>query len=109
MPATASESLIALGCLGVATYWARQTAYANTGAGIQWNTLLVVACAVGLALVLSVLRADLGHALVAAALEPGPLKKFYQSIARSEERHFELFVDLARKYLAPDMIEQRWD
>lgn len=68
LPATASESLIALGCLGVATYWARQTAYANTGAGIQWNTLLVVACAVGLALVLSVLRADLGHALVAAAL-----------------------------------------
>jgi tRNA-(ms[2]io[6]A)-hydroxylase len=48
-------------------------------------------------------------ALVAAALEPGPLKKFYQSIARSEERHFELFLDLARKYLAPDMIEQRWD
>ena len=68
LPATASESLIALGCLGVATYWARQTAYANTGAGIQWNTLLVVGCAVGLALMLSVLRADLGHALVAAAL-----------------------------------------
>ncbi|MBC7619036.1 MAG: FtsW/RodA/SpoVE family cell cycle protein [Candidatus Saccharibacteria bacterium] len=68
LPATASESLIALGCLGVSTYWARQTAYANTGAGIQWNTLLVVACALGLALVLSVLRADFGHALVAAAL-----------------------------------------
>jgi tRNA 2-(methylsulfanyl)-N6-isopentenyladenosine37 hydroxylase len=48
-------------------------------------------------------------ALVAAALEHGPLKKFYQSIARSEERHFELFLDLAKKYLPLDIIEQRWD
>ena len=47
-------------------------------------------------------------ALVAAALEPGPLKKFYQSIARSEERHFELFLELAHKYLDRDTIEQRW-
>jgi tRNA-(ms[2]io[6]A)-hydroxylase len=48
-------------------------------------------------------------ALVAAALESGPLKKFYQSIARSEDRHYELFLELARKYLPCDMIEQRWD
>jgi tRNA-(ms[2]io[6]A)-hydroxylase len=48
-------------------------------------------------------------ALVAGALEPGPLKKFYQSIARSEERHFELFLDLAGKYLDQRMIEKRWD
>ncbi|MEZ7951623.1 MAG: tRNA isopentenyl-2-thiomethyl-A-37 hydroxylase MiaE, partial [Halioglobus sp.] len=48
-------------------------------------------------------------ALVANALEPGPLKKFYQSIARSEARHFELFLELAHKYLDHDMIEQRWD
>ena len=47
-------------------------------------------------------------ALVACALAPGPLKKFYQSIARSEERHFELFLELARKYLDHDSIEQRW-
>ena len=47
-------------------------------------------------------------ALVAAALEPGPLKKFYLSIARSEERHFELFLGLAKKYLESDAIEQRW-
>ncbi len=47
-------------------------------------------------------------ALVAGALEPGPLKKFYQSIARSEERHFELFLDLAEKYLDQGMIEKRW-
>jgi tRNA-(ms[2]io[6]A)-hydroxylase len=47
-------------------------------------------------------------ALVAQALEPGPLKKFYQSIARSEERHYELFLDLAGKYLDQAMIAQRW-
>lgn len=48
-------------------------------------------------------------ALVAEALEEGALKKFYQSIARSEERHFELFLVLAKKYLEPDAIQQRWD
>ena len=48
-------------------------------------------------------------ALVAAALDGGPLKKFYQSIARSEERHFELFLHLAERYLDTGAIEQRWD
>jgi tRNA 2-(methylsulfanyl)-N6-isopentenyladenosine37 hydroxylase len=48
-------------------------------------------------------------ALVAAALDAGPLKKFYQSIARSEERHFELFLRLAEQYLDAGAIEQRWD
>jgi tRNA-(ms[2]io[6]A)-hydroxylase len=48
-------------------------------------------------------------ALVAEALEPGPLKKFYQSIARSEERHYELFLTLAQHYFDRDMIAQRWD
>lgn len=47
-------------------------------------------------------------ALVAAALAPGPLKNFYQSIARSEERHFELFLALAKQYLDADAIAQRW-
>ena len=47
-------------------------------------------------------------ALVASALAPGPLKNFYQSITRSEERHYELFLELARKYLDRDTIEQRW-
>jgi tRNA-(ms[2]io[6]A)-hydroxylase len=47
-------------------------------------------------------------ALVASALAPGPMKKFYQSIAHSEERHYELFLELARKYLDRDTIEQRW-
>jgi tRNA-(ms[2]io[6]A)-hydroxylase len=48
-------------------------------------------------------------ALVAAALAPGFLKRFYQSIARSEERHFELFLDLAHTYFDRATIEQRWD
>jgi len=48
-------------------------------------------------------------ALVAAALEAGPLKSFYQSIARSEERHYGLFLNLAGKYLPGDMIDARWD
>mgnify|MGYP000156220229 FL=1 len=47
--------------------------------------------------------------MVAAALPAGALKKFYQSIARSEERHYELFLQLASKYLEADMISQRWD
>jgi tRNA-(ms[2]io[6]A)-hydroxylase len=48
-------------------------------------------------------------ALVAQALEPGPLKTFYQAIARSEERHYELFKELAQRYFARDVVEQRWD
>ncbi len=46
--------------------------------------------------------------LVADALEPGGLKKFYQSIARSEERHYELFLELARVYVDASVVEQRW-
>ena len=42
---------------------------------------------------------------MAQALGTGPLKNFYRSIARSEERHYELFLELARKYLEPDAIE----
>jgi tRNA-(ms[2]io[6]A)-hydroxylase len=48
-------------------------------------------------------------ALVADALEEGPLQKFYQSIARSEARHFELFLVLAKQYLEADAIAARWD
>lgn len=47
-------------------------------------------------------------ALVAGALEPGALQKFYQSIARSEQRHYQLFLDLAGKYLDHAIIKQRW-
>jgi len=47
--------------------------------------------------------------LVAEALEPGPLKQFYVSIARSEERHYELFLKLANLYLDADEVQARWD
>ncbi len=47
-------------------------------------------------------------ALVAAALEPGPLKAFYRSIARSEARHYQLFLELARRYIDEAAIAQRW-
>jgi tRNA-(ms[2]io[6]A)-hydroxylase len=47
--------------------------------------------------------------LVAGALEPGGLKNFYQSIARSEERHYELFLELAHRYVEADLICARWD
>jgi tRNA-(ms[2]io[6]A)-hydroxylase len=46
--------------------------------------------------------------LVAEALAPGALKQFYRSIARSEARHYELFLDLARRYLDPDLVRERW-
>ncbi len=48
-------------------------------------------------------------ALVADALEEPALRKFYRSIARSEERHFELFLDLARLYLPTATVDARWD
>lgn len=47
--------------------------------------------------------------LVAQALEPGALQAFYQSIARSEERHYTLFLDLAASYLDAGKIAARWD
>lgn len=46
--------------------------------------------------------------LVAAALPEGELQAFYRSIARSECRHFELFLDLAGSYFASDLIASRW-
>jgi tRNA-(ms[2]io[6]A)-hydroxylase len=46
--------------------------------------------------------------LVATALEAGGLKKFYQSLARSEQRHYELFLQLAKLYIEPAVVEQRW-
>ena len=36
--------------------------------------------------------------LVADALAEGKVKNFYRSLARSEARHFELFLDLASEY-----------
>jgi tRNA-(ms[2]io[6]A)-hydroxylase len=48
-------------------------------------------------------------ALVAQGLEEPAIKRFYQSIARSEERHYALFLELAGKYFEQDTIAQRWD
>ena len=48
-------------------------------------------------------------ALVARALEPGPLKTFYRSIARSEARHYHLFLELAGRYIDEAVIGQRWN
>ena len=47
--------------------------------------------------------------LVAQGLEEPAIKRFYQSIARSEERHYALFLELAGKYFEQDTIAQRWD
>jgi tRNA-(ms[2]io[6]A)-hydroxylase len=46
--------------------------------------------------------------LVAQALPEGSLKKFYQSITRSEQRHFELFLELANLYLPAALVQERW-
>jgi len=46
-------------------------------------------------------------ALVAEALEPGKLKSFYQSIARSEQRHQDLMVDLALLYFTSETVNDR--
>ncbi len=47
-------------------------------------------------------------ALIADALQMLPMKKFYQSLAKSEARHYELFLDLAAVYFDSSTIESRW-
>lgn len=47
--------------------------------------------------------------LIADALEPGPLKTFYEIITRSEGKHHELFVDLALTYFERDAVMARLD
>jgi len=46
--------------------------------------------------------------LVAEGLPEGDLKIFYRSLARSESRHFELFLKLAEEYFSLNEIELRW-
>lgn len=48
-------------------------------------------------------------ALVAAALPAGHIRTFCTSIARSEEKHYQLFLDLAKHYFANAEIESRLD
>ena len=45
--------------------------------------------------------------LLATALPSGALKDFYRGIARSEVRHKDLFLNLARVYFDPPEIETR--
>ena len=47
-------------------------------------------------------------ALIADAIEIPPLKNFYQSLAKSEARHYRLFLDLAEEYFDSSVIELRW-
>ena len=46
--------------------------------------------------------------LIANALPEGELKTFYRSLTRSENRHFELFLDLASEYFPAETINTRW-
>ncbi len=46
--------------------------------------------------------------LIANALPEGELKTFYRSLTRSENRHFELFLDLASEYFPAETINARW-
>ena len=45
--------------------------------------------------------------LVAEALDPGPLKAFYQDITRSESQHHMLFYRLAQNYFEANVVEKR--
>jgi tRNA-(ms[2]io[6]A)-hydroxylase len=47
--------------------------------------------------------------LVAVALPTGPLKEFYRELARSEVRHQELYIDLARLYFDADAVAARME
>ncbi|HEY7111987.1 MAG TPA: tRNA-(ms[2]io[6]A)-hydroxylase [Thermoanaerobaculia bacterium] len=47
--------------------------------------------------------------LVAAALPDGRLRDFYRELARTEVRHHELYVDLARTYFDDGSVDARMD
>ena len=46
--------------------------------------------------------------LIAQSLETQPIKKFYESLAKSEARHYKLFLNLAHEYFDSSVIELRW-
>ncbi len=47
--------------------------------------------------------------IVADHLEAGGLKTFYATIAKSEERHYVVFLDLAQKYAPKDDVKKRFE
>lgn len=46
--------------------------------------------------------------LIAEALKEPGLRQFYTAIARSEERHYETFLNLAYLYLPQVEVDERW-
>jgi tRNA 2-(methylsulfanyl)-N6-isopentenyladenosine37 hydroxylase len=46
--------------------------------------------------------------LIAEALPSGHLKTFYSAIANSEKRHYELFLQLGKRYFPESVIDQRF-
>lgn len=48
-------------------------------------------------------------ALLAEALEPGPLQDFYRELVRSEARHHATYLSLARVYFDPERVAGRLD
>ncbi len=47
--------------------------------------------------------------LIALALQEGPMKKFYTAITESENRHGDLFLDLALRYFPESGVKTRLD
>ena len=45
--------------------------------------------------------------LLGAALPPGELRDFYRELARTEVRHHETYLELARTYFPADEVERR--
>ncbi len=70
MPAAVSELLILLGCVGVASYLARQAPHANVGGGLQPYSLALVATALALAVGGSVAARRLGPRTGGAGWRP---------------------------------------
>ena len=46
--------------------------------------------------------------LLGGALEDPALARFYNTLARSEQTHHELFIDLAREYFTDQEVGPRW-
>ena len=47
-------------------------------------------------------------ALIAQSLKPPQIKRFYESLASSEARHYQLFLNLAEEYFAGEVTKTRW-
>src|SRR5260370_9125266 len=45
--------------------------------------------------------------MVAQALPPGAIKELYETLSRSEAHHHQLFIGLALRYFAAEVVEDR--